>query len=153
MNYCDWPGETGPLCINKCTILDTLHPLGSEVADPRTCSYRSCSSQETWPQAVWLTKKEVEGCDCCLLANGTMVADGASWWDNSVRPPLMLECCRGQILTPATSQTSQTPANTTTTPSCDSGDYGGGEAGRRSELIFSKFRNIADWRSAWRGQE
>jgi len=47
------------------------------------------------------SSNEVEGCACCLLTNGTMVADGATWWDNSVTPPQMLECCRGQILTPA----------------------------------------------------
>ena len=120
-------------------ILDTLHPLGSEEPDPRTCSYRSCSSNESWPHAVWLTRKEVAGCDCCLLPNGKMVADGVTWWDTSVTPPQMLECCRGQILTLASSQTPTNTSSTTTTtrttrtttPSCESGDYGGGDLERK----------------------
>ena len=48
---------------------------------------------------MWITEKELEGCDCCLLPNGTLVADGATWVDNSVTPPQMKECCRGQIVT------------------------------------------------------
>ena len=71
------------------------------MADPRFCASRLCQYDKSRPVSFWVTTKEVEGCDCCLLSNGTMVADGATWWDTSVTPPLMLECCRGQILTPA----------------------------------------------------
>ena len=66
---------------------------------PRTCSIRICEYEESWPHSVWITEKELEGCDCCLLPNGTLVADGATWWDNTVFPPEMKECCRGQIVT------------------------------------------------------
>jgi len=77
----------------------TLQYLGAEVPEPRTCSIRICEYEESWPHSVWITEKELEGCDCCLLPNGTLVADGATWWDNSVTPPEMKECCRGQIVT------------------------------------------------------
>ena len=36
--------------------------------------------------------------NCCLLANGTMLPDGATWIENSGRPAQMLECCEGQII-------------------------------------------------------
>ena len=83
---------------------------------PCTCSYMVCKYEPTWPHSVWMTQKISEGCDCCLLPNGKMVADGATWWDTSVRPPQMLECCRGKLLTPVAT-------NHTEPPPC--GDYGG----------------------------
>ena len=83
-------------------ILETLHYLGAEVPEPSSCSYRICEYSQSWPHSVWITEKELEGCDCCLLPNGTMVADGATWVDNSVTPPQMKECCRGQIVTTET---------------------------------------------------
>ena len=108
-------------------VLDTLHPPGSEVADPRTCSVRFCSYDEPWPHAVWFTEKVWEGCDCCLLPSGTMVPDGATWWDTSVTPPLMLECCRGQIVTPVASNHTEPP------PPC--GEYGGDLVGNQQKYI------------------
>ena len=80
--------------------LETLHYLGAEVPDPSTCSIRTCEYDPAWPHSVWITEKELEGCDCCLLPNGTLVPDGATWVDFNVIPPQLRECCRGQIVTP-----------------------------------------------------
>ena len=102
----------------KYFIPDSLHPLGASVADPGICSSRLCQHDESWPVAFWITRKEVEGCDCCLLANGTMVPDGATWLDYSVKPPQLLECCGGQIVVPVTVNQTEPPP-----PPC--GEYGG----------------------------
>ena len=51
-------------------ILDSLHPLGSLVVDPGTCSSRLCTYKTSWTLSIWLTEKEGEGCDCCLLSTG-----------------------------------------------------------------------------------
>ena len=54
-------------------ILATVHHLGSSVVDPRTCCTRLCQYDQAWPHAVWLSRKEEEGCDCCQRPNGKMV--------------------------------------------------------------------------------
>ena len=84
------------------------------MGDPLTCSYRHCLYDPSWPHSAWITLPAHTGCDCCLLNNGTMVPDGSSWWDTSVRPPQEKECCRGQVVT---LQTTHAP------PHSDYGDH------------------------------